>query len=56
MGILVAYEAEPVGGHFHHVLQVVVDACHLLLHAGNELVGLFFVELEYAAHLDFHQS
>ena len=54
--ILVFDVLEPVGCHLHHVVQVAVDACNLVVDAGNELVGFVFVEFQDALHLDFQQS
>ena len=46
---------KPVDGDFHHVGQVVVDVLDFLFDAGDEVVGLFLVELQNALHLDFHE-
>ena len=54
--IFVADEAIPVGGDFHHVLEIVVDTGHFFLHARDEFFGPFLVELEDASHLDFHEA
>ena len=55
-GIFVVNQAEPVGRHLHHVLQVLVDARHLVLHARNHFVSLLLVELQDAPHFYFHEA
>ena len=56
LAVFVLNEAEPVGRHLDHVGQVAVDLSHLLLHAGDGLVGFVLVELGNALHLDFKQA
>ena len=56
LAVFVLNEAEPVGRHLDHVGQVAVDLSHLLLHAGDSLVGFVLVELGDALHLDFKQA
>ena len=54
--IFVLQESEPVGSHLDQVVEVALYLFKLGLDAGNEFVGLVFVELQYALHLDFEQS
>ena len=46
---------EPVAGDFHHVVQVAVDACNLIFHPGDGVVGLVFIEFQDSGHFDVHQ-
>ena len=55
-GIFLLQLHKPVGGHVHHVVQLVLDVGNLFLDAGDELVGLVLAEFQDALHLDFHQS
>ena len=54
--VLVTNEFEPMDGHVRHVSQVVVNALDIGFRACDEVVGLVFVELQDAVHLDFQQS
>ena len=47
---------EPVDGDRVHVAQVVVDALYLGIDLLDNLVGLVFVELQDALHLDLEQT
>ena len=56
LAVFLLYEAEPVAGYLHHIGQFLVYLLHLVLDAGDVLLGLILVELQDAGHLDFHQS
>ena len=56
VGIFLMEESEPVDRHLRHVVQVSINACNLVFHACNELIGLVLVEFQDAGHLDVHQS
>ena len=47
---------EPLHGYLYHIRQLLVDILDLRFQAGNELVGLVFIEFQDALHLDLHQS
>ena len=54
--IFIENELKPVDGNISHVSQVVVDALYLVFDAGNEFVSLILIELQYALHLNLHES
>ncbi len=56
LAILALDELKPLAGDLHHIGQFTVNLLHFGLHAGNVLLGLVLVELQYAPHLDFHQA
>ena len=56
LSVLLLDETEPVGGHFHHVGQFLVDLFDFVFDAGNVFLGFVFVELQNARHLNFHQT
>ena len=56
LAVLLLDEAEPVGGHLHHVGQFLVYLGYLVLDAGDILLGLILVELQDAGHLYLHQA
>ena len=55
LAVLVLEEQEPLSRHLRQVLQVVVYLVNLRFDTCNQLVGLVFVELQDALHLDFQQ-
>ena len=55
LAVFVLDKAEPVGRHLYHIRQVAVDFRHLILHAGDGLVGFVLIEFGDALHLDFQQ-
>ena len=54
--VFVLDELEPLGGHLGQVGQVAFYLLYFGTHACHHLLGLVFVELQDALHLDFHQS
>ena len=54
--VFVLQVLEPVGRHFGHVGQLLVNLLNLRLDAGNEFIGLVLGELGNALHLDFEQA
>ena len=56
LAVLALDELKPLACDFHHIGQLVVYLLHFGVHAGNVLLGFLLVELQYAAHLDFHQT
>ena len=56
LAVLLLQEQEPLRRHLHKVGQVALYLLYLGTDAGHQLVGLVFVELQNALHLDFQKA